>query len=189
VPDYLRKRTHDAIERLDRLIEAIADLNRAASPSALVEFDLAALTIRLADACEDRSGVKVEAVGPDPLLVNGDAKLVEMALGQGLRNAVEATAEAGNDQPVTVTWSAEDSRVTVSVGDRGPGLPKGFDRALREIATSKNKSSHHGLGLLTANRAARSMGGAVIVSPRLGGGVSFVLTWPSRSLEDANPAG
>jgi signal transduction histidine kinase len=187
VRDYAESRTRQAVERLDRLLDAIANLNKAASPSALMEFDLAALANHLVEACAERSGMRIEAAGPNPLLVHGDERLVEMAMDQGLRNAIEATAESGSPDPVTVTWTSGDNYATVSVGDRGLGLPKGFDRALRAISTTKDKRLHHGLGLLTANRAARSMGGSIVVSPRLGGGVSFVLSWPARGPEDANP--
>lgn len=187
IVDYGDSRTRQAVERLDRLIDAIANLNKAASPSSLVEFDLATLSTRLIEACAERSGERIEAAGPNPLLVYGDERLVELAIDQGLRNAIEATAERGGVDPVTVTWTSGDNHATVSVGDRGPGLPKGFDRALRAISTTKDKRRHHGLGLLTANRAARSMGGSIVVSPRLGGGVSFVLSWPARGPEDANP--
>jgi signal transduction histidine kinase len=188
-PPYEKSRTKNAIERLDRLIDAIANLNKAASPSANEEFDLGALIVELAEACAERSGVRIEAAGPNPLLVHGDARLVEMAIDQGLRNAVEASKEAASEDPVIATWASDDEQITVSVGDRGSGLPKGFDKALRAISTSKDKRRHHGLGLLTANRAARSLGGRVVVAPRLGGGVSFVLSWPARGADNADPAG
>jgi signal transduction histidine kinase len=188
-PPYERSRTKDAVDRLDRLIEAIANLNKAASPSAFEEFDLGLLVVTLAEGCMERAEVEIEATGPNPLLVHGDPRLVEMAVDQGLRNAVEATLVGPSKEPVSVSWSGAGDQITVSVGDRGPGLPKGFDRSLRAISTTKDKRHHHGLGLLTASRAARSLGGRIVVSPRLGGGVSFVLSWRVVGGDRANPAG
>jgi signal transduction histidine kinase len=178
VPDYETSQTMQAIDRLDRLLEAIRSLNRAASAAKMADLDVSTVVQSLAQECAERGEVRIESSGPRPLLVRGDPGLIEMAVGQGIRNAAESLpAEA--TFPIQVTWDLVDGTASISVSDRGVGLPKGFDSTLRSIATTKDKREHHGFGLLTANRAVRSMGGRLSVARRDGGGTTFTLEWPA----------
>ena len=181
VADFETSKTREAVDRLDRLMKAIASLNEAASPADMQEFDLAVVMERLCQVCEERSGVLMERSGPQPLLVSGDPCLLELALDQGLRNAVEAMKEADAQGSVEVTWEHTGGNATVQVLDRGIGLPKGFDKTLSSIATTKDKLLHDGMGLLTSRRALLSMGGRLEVLPRPGGGAIFMANWPTRA--------
>lgn len=177
---YDESRTRLAVDRMGRLTRAIGGLNEAASPAEFMEFDLASMLKSLSEACSERHGFPVECVGPDPALVRSDPRLVELVVDQGIRNAVESSMAAHSTRPVRLTWVVDGEQVGVQVVDSGLGPPKGFDRAFRAVSTTKDKREHRGIGLMTASRAASSLGGHVTLNPRLEPGAVFELTFGSR---------
>ena len=73
-----------------------------------------------------------------------------------------------------------DSQGTVTVADRGPGVPKRdrervFERFYRCDDSLAAKSSGSGLGLSIARRLAEGMGGSLVCGAREGGGAEFRL--------------
>lgn len=183
--DYEVSRTKAAIDRMDRLTAAIATLNQAASPANFAEFDVAGLLIGLAESSFERSLCPIETVGPEPALIWTDGQLLELVVDQALRNAVESNRDAGAETAVRLGWSITDDGLVVSVQDAGLGLPKGFDHTFRSVRTNKDKRDHSGIGLITASRAAASIGGQISVTPRLDGGVEFLLIAPTRGRQQA----
>jgi signal transduction histidine kinase len=102
-----------------------------------------------------------------------------MALENGLRNAVEATAGHHDDTglpSVVVTWGTTDRDFYVSVLDRGVGLPGGVHRVFDIGSTTKR--GHLGMGLALAKQAVRTLGGRVALRPRKDGGVGYEFRWP-----------
>ena len=181
---YQDSKTRRSVERLDRLTSAIAELNRAASPAKIAEFDLATTVDSLADACATRAEHAVDVTGRRPALVRSDEALVELAVDQAIRNAIEANRAAGSSDPILVSWDVDPDHFSVTVLDRGVGLPRGFDRSLRTIRTTKDKKTHQGLGLMTASRAAKSVGGSIQVTPRAEGGTAFSFAAPIGRVEE-----
>ncbi len=176
---FKESRTKKSIDRIDRLTSAIATLNQAASPATLTEVDISAVLVRLADSCAERMHYPVEPIGQAPALVWTDQDLLELAVDQGLRNAVEASREAGSTAPVRLVWRVHNNTYDVLVLDSGRGLPKGFDHSFRTISTNKDKRQHQGIGLLIASRAAASIGGQMAIAPRADGGCEFSLLAPT----------
>src|SRR5207237_5067530 len=88
------------------------------------EFDLAQL---LADIVEDETVGKKSLVslhGPSPMLIISDARLLQLAVCNGLRNAIEAVVEGGSSEldAIIITWGATDVDYWITVIDHGPGL-------------------------------------------------------------------
>ena len=109
-----------------------------------------------------------------------DRGLLELLLKNALRNAVEATSEAGEPfTPVTVTWGETDIDYWISVLDRGIGLPQRLESAFKIGASLKK--GHLGVGLALAAQAADSMQGQISLTPRDGGGAQFEFRWPRYS--------
>jgi len=86
-------------------------------------------------------------------------------------NALHAMGGAG---PVSVAVRGEPDSVTVTVSDRGPGLPEGdvFE------AFYTTKASGTGLGLWLVRRVVEDAGGSITAGDRRGGGAVFTVTLP-----------
>lgn len=185
------------IDRLAACVKAIDTLSRAAAAPVYAEFDLAGLVsdlgVQVLDALdvEARASVSLEMVGSTPFLVVGDAGLVELAVSNGLRNAIEATlvtAEDGKVRQVLVSWGKTDREYWIRVLDEGIGLPPGVDRAF-DIGTS-TKKGHLGMGLPLVARAMETLHGHRSLEPREDKGSRLMLAWPrdnGKKKDEASP--
>jgi signal transduction histidine kinase len=85
------------------------------------------------------------------------------------------------DAPIEVSCSRDGARITLRLTDHGPGVPDGYERLAFEPFTQADVSlqrSHAGIGmgLYTARRLARQLGGDVdLRSPADGGVVATVV--------------
>lgn len=177
VPDYDTSRTKLRIDATKRIFEAIELLKNAATIARRETFDLGKLIEDI--IFDERQGraVDISAHGPKPMMTNADPKLLRLALGNGLRNAFEAT-EVLDDfarRPVVVTWGESDVEHWISVIDSGVGLAHTPERAF-EIGRS-TKKRHSGFGLAIARQAMETLGGRAEIEPATGGGVRYELRW------------
>jgi signal transduction histidine kinase len=176
-----------ALERellaLRRTVEALRRLSAASATPVPVEFDLAECLDNLAAAQRASSRGEVRASGLGPYFVLSDQALVELVITNLLRNAVEATHALQVDDPsarsVIVNWGTRSGMHWVSVLDRGEGLPAQASELFERGVTLRDQGS--GLGLTTASRAARSLGGTVELAPNDQGGTTAVFRWPAES--------
>lgn len=168
--------TRREIARLDSLMDAIDRLGRAASVPQLAEFDLASM-IRRAIRPEVERGTQIQTVGREPLIVVGDEVLVDLALQNAVRNAVEAVKDAGAFDAIIVSWGDTDRDYWITVADRGLGLPPRQDLFQLGV-TTKDRTAHAGVGLAIARQAVQSLGGTLTLTNREDGGVLFELRWP-----------
>jgi serine/threonine-protein kinase RsbW len=53
---------------------------------------------------------------------------LRIAISEACTNAVISNEEAGQDQPVTVSWAEDDDRIVVEIGDRGRVYESGDTR-------------------------------------------------------------
>ena len=94
VADYESSNTGRSIERLVSFLDAVESLRESASAPTWTEFNLSDLVARTVDSEFEEEGRSiVMAVGTDPTHVVGDESLVQLALAQAVRNAVEAVEE------------------------------------------------------------------------------------------------
>ncbi len=157
----------DAV-RLADVIQAILVLSDTRQP-ALGERPV----INVADIARDLApdGARVRA--PDEALVEGDERLVALAL----RNLVENARKYGRGVEL-VSVTREGDAVRLAVVDRGPGLDEGarakmFDRYWRGSADGEGK----GLGLALVRAVAERHHGRVEARPGSGGeGLEVLLT-------------
>ena len=131
--------------------------------------------------CEDLAplalprGQTIEFDAPlRPVLLSGQAELLDIAVRNVVDNALKASPQAS---AVAVTVSREG---TVVVEDRGPGIP---DRHKEAIFTRFWRADPHrggvGIGLALVKRIVELHGGTVRVEDRIGGGSRFVLAFGS----------
>jgi len=86
---------------------------------------------------------------------------------------------AGDEPEIEITSGAD--TVSVSVSDRGPGIPPRFAKRIfepffRADESNTAASGGFGLGLAIARKLAADMGGTLTHAPRSGGGSVFTLT-------------
>jgi signal transduction histidine kinase len=128
-----------------------------------------------AEAQSRRVRVRVRAA-PDAPDVLGDPVVLEQALTNLVRNAVQASPER---EAVDVTWDrAEDGSALIRVADKGPGFPaEGRERLIHLGASTR--AAGHGLGLPLAHRFVNLHGGRVSLLDEPGGGARVDVRLPA----------
>jgi signal transduction histidine kinase len=173
--------TSHELARLTSLLKAFETWNKAARSPNDEEFDLSELIKQVAkQESAKRSPVMVELVGATPFPVIGDGILIELALRNGLRNALEATETLPRHdaaRKILITWDETPEIIWVAVLDRGSGLPLGVEAQQLGAST---KQGHLGMGLAVARQAVRSLGGELFLQPRLEGGARYEFNWPKK---------
>jgi nitrogen fixation/metabolism regulation signal transduction histidine kinase len=154
-------------EGLGRFMQAYARLAKLPQPTlALTEV---APLIRRAAALETRLPIEVQA-GPD-LTANLDAAQIEQVLINLLKNAVEASLEAGGG--VRVSWRKQGSFLEVHIEDDGPGIANTANLFVPFFTT---KPSGSGIGLLLCRQIAENHGGSINLRNREGGALGCLAT-------------
>ena len=109
-------------------------------------------------------------------LIRGDATLLTQALGNLIDNALNAHR---GSEPILIEATGDCDTVTLSVKDRGPGFPDGFDTSrIRKFQRLDSGKNGMGLGLTIVQTIARLHHADFDILPREGGGSCAVLTFP-----------
>jgi signal transduction histidine kinase len=189
-----------------RLQRVVADFLGFAHPSAArpVAVDLAALVRHAAaDPALDAAALQVEtgaaadsaaaaseggataseggAIALAAVLA-GDPQLLERALRNLLRNALEAQQRSGATTPVEIAAGWRDDRFEIAIRDRGPGLSPEMRRRLFQPFAS-DRPGGVGMGLALAHRIVALHGGTLALEPRPEGGITARIGFP-RELFD-----
>lgn len=111
--------------------------------------------------------------------VTSDEALLEQVLANLVSNALRYTAAGG----VLVAARARRGAVRLEVWDTGPGIDERdrqriFDEFVQIGNTERDQRKGLGLGLSIARRAAKLLGGEVVLASRAGRGSRFALTQP-----------
>jgi signal transduction histidine kinase len=164
----------------DLLLLARADsgelpLRRADVPAAELLGTIATRFQRRADD----AGRTIEVVSPPGLVVRGDRRRLEQALG----NLVENSLRYGSGA-VRLEAAEQDGTLVLRVGDDGAGFPPAFiDRAFERFsrADRSRETAGVGLGLAIVAAIANAHGGTTGASNRPAGGADVTLTLPRPS--------
>jgi len=175
VSEYVAEIRHET-DHVKRVLDDFLAFARPES-ARLEKLDLERLVHRAAaDPALGGMAVRVSGEGW-PLLVDGDAQLLERAFRNLLHNAAEAERGAGREGPLEVAVHAAAGGVEVAVGDRGGGLPDEMrDRLFQPFAS--HRPGGVGLGLALAQRIVQLHGGGVTLEVREGGGVEARVRLP-----------
>lgn len=189
--DAERKRNLVAIveqsERITRIVRALLDFARRPEPveqpvelGRLIEEAARRFEDDLADA-----GLRFDWETPAPVLVRGDADLLQEVLAILLKNAIEA-ASGQTQGVVSVRTGRSGTEAWVEVADSGPGVPpETASRVFEPFFTSKPGGT--GLGLAVARSVIEGLGGRIALCNA--GSAVFRFTLPLAEGErSADPA-
>jgi PAS domain S-box-containing protein len=169
--DIIKDQTRLCLDRLGAIMHSInPDAARAGgmtlTPVAPVVRQVVGMLRRRNEGA--RVTLRVTGNGPRAAIAENDLSSVVTNL---ISNALEATGGRG---PVSVSVRSDADAVTITVADRGPGLPEGdvFE------AFYTTKSSGTGLGLWLVRRVVEDAGGSIDAGGRRGGGAVFTVRMP-----------
>jgi signal transduction histidine kinase len=106
-----------------------------------------------------------------------------------IQNAMQATDEAGRQQPTPVQISCRQKgpQAIVEIRDHGPGLPRRVrDRLFEPFVTTKENGT--GLGLYTSYMLAKELGGDLSIADHAQGGTLASLVLPLAPESQRGPA-
>jgi PAS domain S-box-containing protein len=178
------------VDRLSRLVQHLLDSSRLRlEPSAgrPERFDLAALAREVAERMRPAAPTHLLEVSADAAVpVVADRERMERVMMCLLDNAVRFSPDGG---PVRVTVERRDGEATVSVADRGVGIPpdrqaKIFERYYRAHAGTARDYGGLGLGLETSRQMVERQGGRMWFESAPGAGSTFHVGLPLPA-EDA----
>ena len=176
-------------QRLLDLINDILDLERIDSGRLSLNAEDVALdellqeSVVLNRAYAERFGVRLKLGADAPkVTVHADRRRLLQVMTNLISNAAKFSPEGGN---VELSASCTDTRVQVSVEDRGPGIPQEFrsrifGRFAQADSALTRKKGGTGLGLAICKRLIELMGGEIWYSDREGGGTSFHFRLPAQ---------
>lgn len=129
-----------------------------------------------------QAGVQLELSGDDSLDINGESDQIKAAVGKLIENAIGYSPQ-GSTVAVSVKRSQDGGNASVSVIDRGCGIPKAeqervFERFYR--GSEQNERTEHGigLGLAIVKHVALTHHGNVTVWSVPGQGSTFTMSLP-----------
>jgi signal transduction histidine kinase len=173
------------IVRLDRMTGEMLALSRLEGgiPGMSCEnLDL----VELARGCLEQAELEAQArhvelrliSTSEPVVVFGSAQLLERALDNLIANAIKFSSEGGE---VELQVARDAGAASISVGDRGPGVPEAeLESLFRPFFRGSNavRADGHGLGLAIVQRVVKIHGGEWHAGNRDGGGLQVQLRLP-----------
>ncbi len=190
------ERTIVEADDLLKTFSALLDIAQAEAGASRADFKELELGELITDALElyeplaEEKGLSLRAEPPDPAAlpaaILGDRNLVFQAVANLLDNAIKF---APNDSEIRLSLTTEPDQATVTIADRGPGIPpeernKVVDRFYRRESSRSTPGSGLGLSLVAA--VARLHGARLSFSdndPGLRAGITFLPGDENRSDE------
>jgi signal transduction histidine kinase len=190
--DTRRRRYYDAIEqearRLRGFVDTLLDFGRVESGVARYEMERIDPAVLMRDVIDrfrqdpSSGGRDVElSVPPAVPAVTADPAAVGLVVRNLLENAVKY---APGLSPVRVELGGSGPRVTLTVRDDGPGIPKDeqqmvFEKFVRGTAARSARIKGTGVGLALSRQIARAHGGDLTLQSEPGRGAAFTVTLPA----------
>ncbi|MGS0755116.1 ATP-binding protein [Roseateles sp. GG27B] len=106
----------------------------------------------------------------------------DSALKQMVGNVLDNAIDAAPGRPVRLQVDCADDVLTLSVKDRGPGFSAAMLANFGKPYHSTKGRPGSGLGLFLSVNVARTLGGRIVGSNRVGGGAEVVVTLPLAAL-------
>ncbi|WP_368671608.1 hybrid sensor histidine kinase/response regulator [Corallococcus carmarthensis] len=172
------------LTRLQNLVDNLLDVSRLSTQEMALQVDTVDLSQVVREQVERfqaparSANVELETVLPGaPVLLFGDRRMLEQAVGHLLSNAVKF----GQDRPAKARLSTHEGQAVLAVEDQGVGIaPEDQERIFRrfERVPSAGRFEGLGLGLYLAREIAAAHDGTLSVKSALGQGACFELRLP-----------
>lgn len=170
--------------RLERLVGdllALARLRQGVLEVRREPVDLTAIAVEAAQRLRPRAAqqrVRIDVSGQSAAAIADHDRVLQIVTNL-LENAVRVSPPDG-------AVSIETSEGLISVGDRGPGLPKAdlpraFERFHLRAKAGNGSPDGAGLGLAIVRELSEAMGGSVSVENRPEGGARFTVRLPAAT--------
>ncbi|MDQ5988710.1 MAG: Adaptive-response sensory-kinase SasA [Syntrophus sp. SKADARSKE-3] len=184
----LERITREA-DKLSELIGQILNLNRVESGVSGLEKNREDLRQLIQEIVDDANfeakklNRAVRLLSGDACMIMGNRMLLQRAIENVVRNAVRYTAD-GSEVEISVRRAEnDDSLISVSVRDHGPGIPESeianlFKPFYRYANSGDDMASGAGLGLTIAEAAVRIHGGTIRAANAHGGGLFVEMAFP-----------
>ncbi len=178
------------IERLDGLISQVLKLARlhgTEAPFEREEFDVDEVieeVVRDANFEGAVKGCKVALQGAAKSMVRGNRELLRSAIENVLRNAVRYSPPGAL---VDVIVERSDSGLSISIRDRGPGVPASdleriFEPFYRVAESRDRDTGGEGIGLAITSQVMKAHGGMAKANNQSAGGLEVRLSLPRAAL-------
>ena len=172
----LKTEINTNVAELDALVEEVLLASRLDATATLDRQERVEL---LGVAAEEAARVDAAVTGT-PLFVTGDERLLRRAL----RNLLENARRYGGGD-ISVRVEMQGGQATVSVCDRGPGVPEAMRERIFEsffrLPGHAEQAGGVGLGLSLVKQIVERHGGTVRCEGRAGSGSCFVVSLPSSA--------
>lgn len=152
-------------------------------------FDLAEFVFELCDSCRPLLGERhVDLDLPPGIVVDTDPLLLERIM---MNLVLNAHGYSPPETALGVSAKFRDGELTVTVMDRGAGIPAGTEQRIFESfwRPADQSRSGTGIGLGLARDLLASMGGRIWVDARPGGGSAFSFTLPHAAGKNLRSVG
>ncbi|HSI63566.1 MAG TPA: HAMP domain-containing sensor histidine kinase [Candidatus Saccharimonadia bacterium] len=176
---YMGKLSEE-LQQMSALVNELLSFSKANLRSSveLKPVSLAPLvrrTLLREDASEEAGTARLEV--PENCTVLADEEMLSRAIGNLVRNAQRYAAGSG---PVEIRATRSNGHVSITVSDRGPGvpaeaLPRLLEPFYRPDAARTRESGGVGLGLAIVKSCTEACGGKVEIANRQGGGLEVTL--------------
>jgi len=161
-------RMTEQVLRMDRLVKGLLDLSALEidASATKAKLDIVPVLSSLIDDYRMLAGVRgiyIHADLPDRLEMEGDEEKLTRALSNLLDNAIKYNMDGGS---VTVVGEQAGNRLTIAVGNTGPGVPEAdipriFEQFYRVEKSRSQRHGGSGLGLAIVKRIVELHGGTV----------------------------
>jgi len=168
------------VDRYRRLAQLPPPVKTPVSGAALVKR----IDTLMGTAAKARGVAYASRVEPAGLTLDADADLLEQAVINLLKNALEAVH--GPEARIALVLSEDDCEVVIAVHDNGPGLAPG-DVEAAFVPFFSRKAGGSGIGLSLVRQIALGHGGRVGYTPRTGGGAVFTIRLQARGKSPTPP--
>ncbi len=168
------------INRLNGLVEELLELARTPTYNFTI-LEVAGLlenTLELMEAEFDACGIACSRkFSPDSGKIRADADQMAKVFHNLIRNAMQVMPDGGT---LTVAASCNNARVTIAIGDTGPGMSQEtLNTIFTPFFTTKHKGT--GLGLAITQKVITEHGGEIRATSTLNQGSCFTMEFPSQS--------
>jgi signal transduction histidine kinase len=176
-----------ATDPLQRLVESLLDFGRmeaGARPYQFEKIELGAIVESVVSDFQKEPGAAGFAIqcAVTHALVNADAEALSRALWNLLDNAVKYSGES---RAIAVTMHSSADFISISVCDRGPGIPRLEQELIfGKFARGAYAREHHirgtGIGLTMVRHIVEAHGGKITLVSAPGKGSTFTILLPAQ---------